>query len=144
MDWRGRSLGAVSGGLIVVDTATYFITAGQGFIVLLIPLGGLGMLAFTSLIITALGRRLSLRAESLFDDARGAAPHIDSGQWTIDIVRVPTAGSKIPTPCWWRAATRHWPKRRKPSSGRRREPRPDSIVISLRATTTERTRPLPV
>lgn len=74
-------------GLIVVDTATYFTTAGQGFILLLIQLGGLGMLAFTSLIITALGRRLSLRAESLSEGARGAAPHIDSRQLTIDVVR---------------------------------------------------------
>lgn len=74
-------------GLIVVDTATYFTAAGQGFILLLIQLGGLGMLAFTSLIITALGRRLSLRAESLHEESRGAAPHIDSRQLTIDVVR---------------------------------------------------------
>src|SRR5680860_13887 len=50
-------------GLILVDTATYFTTAGQAFILLLIQLGGLGMLTLTTLIILALGRRLSLRQE---------------------------------------------------------------------------------
>ena len=52
-------------GLIVVDTATYFTTAGQAFILLLIQLGGLGIITFTTLIMAALGRRLSLRTESL-------------------------------------------------------------------------------
>jgi trk system potassium uptake protein TrkH len=57
-------------GLIVVDTATYFTTWGQAYILLLIQLGGLGIISFTSIIIVALGRRLSLRHESL---AAGAA-----------------------------------------------------------------------
>ena len=35
-------------GLIVVDTATYFTTAGQAWILLLIQLGGLGIITFTS------------------------------------------------------------------------------------------------
>lgn len=74
-------------GLIVVDTATYFTPAGQAFLLLLIQLGGLGMLAFTSLIITALGRRLSLRAEILTAGTREAAPHVDARRLTLDIVR---------------------------------------------------------
>ncbi|NIQ58623.1 MAG: potassium transporter TrkH, partial [Gammaproteobacteria bacterium] len=48
-------------GLIVVDTATYFTTVGQAYLLLLIQLGGLGIITFTTLIIVALGRRLSLR-----------------------------------------------------------------------------------
>ncbi|MGH7475765.1 MAG: TrkH family potassium uptake protein [Longimicrobiales bacterium] len=52
-------------GLIVVDTATYFTPLGQAFILLLIQLGGLGILTLTSLVIVALGRRLSLRRETL-------------------------------------------------------------------------------
>jgi trk system potassium uptake protein TrkH len=52
-------------GLIVVDTATYFTTAGQAFILLLLQLGGLGIILFTTVIIIALGRRLSLRQELL-------------------------------------------------------------------------------
>lgn len=74
-------------GLIVVDTATHFTRTGQAFLLLLIQLGGLGMLAFTSLIIMVLGRRLSLRAETLTASGRTAAPHIDPRRLTFDVVR---------------------------------------------------------
>ena len=63
-------------GLIVVDTATYFTPAGQAWILLLIQLGGLGILTFTTLIILAVGRRLSLRTESLASVA-DVAPEVD-------------------------------------------------------------------
>ncbi len=49
-------------GLIVVDTATYFTPWGQAWIALLIQLGGLGILTFTTLVIQLLGRRASLKA----------------------------------------------------------------------------------
>lgn len=75
-------------GLIVVDTATYFTFAGQLFLLALIQLGGLGMIAFTTLIILALGKRLTLRAEAL---SRGAsadvAPDVDLSLLGRDVVR---------------------------------------------------------
>jgi len=74
-------------GLIVVDTATFFTPLGQAFLLLLIQLGGLGMLAFTSMIIMALGKRVSLRTESLTAGSRDAAPHIDGKRLALDIVR---------------------------------------------------------
>lgn len=74
-------------GLIVVDTATYFTTAGQAFILLLIQLGGLGMITFTTLIILALGRRLSLRHEALSAGAAQIAPHVDTRNLARDVVR---------------------------------------------------------
>jgi trk system potassium uptake protein TrkH len=74
-------------GLIVVDTATYFTFWGQAWILLLIQLGGLGMLTFSSTIIIALGRRLSLRQEALSSDLQGAAPHVDMRRLTIDVLR---------------------------------------------------------
>ena len=74
-------------GLTVVDTARHFTWAGQAFILLLIQLGGLGMLAFTSLIIIALGRRLSLRDEALSTGTGTVAPHINPKQLTLDVVR---------------------------------------------------------
>lgn len=52
-------------GLVVQDTSTYFTWYGQAYILLLIQLGGLGMLTFTSLVLIALGGRLSLRQEAL-------------------------------------------------------------------------------
>jgi trk system potassium uptake protein TrkH len=73
-------------GLIVVDTATFFTFWGQAYILLLIQLGGLGMLAFASLIILALGRRLSLRQESLYTDSCDVAPHVEPRRLARDIV----------------------------------------------------------
>jgi trk system potassium uptake protein len=74
-------------GLIVVDTATYFTTAGQAWVLLLIQLGGLGMIAFTTLIILALGRRLSLRHETLSTGAAEVTPHLDYRRLTRDVIR---------------------------------------------------------
>jgi len=48
-------------GLIVVDTATYFTPLGQAFLLVLIQLGGLGILTFTTILILAIGRRVPLR-----------------------------------------------------------------------------------
>jgi trk system potassium uptake protein TrkH len=73
-------------GLIVVDTATYFTPVGQAFLLLLIQLGGLGMLAFTSLIVQILGFRLSLRSESLTHNARQGSPLVNLRRLTRDIV----------------------------------------------------------
>lgn len=64
-------------GLIVVDTATYFTTWGQAYILLLIQLGGLGIISFTSVIIVALGRRLSLRHQALAGGAAEVVGDID-------------------------------------------------------------------
>jgi trk system potassium uptake protein len=52
-------------GLIVVDTATHFTRAGQAWLLLFIQLGGIGLITLTTLLIGALGRRLSLRSEAL-------------------------------------------------------------------------------
>src|SRR5688572_32894696 len=73
-------------GLIVVDTATYFTTAGQAFLLLLIQLGGLGMITFSTLIILALGRRLSLRHEMVSASAAEVAPYIDYRHLTRSVV----------------------------------------------------------
>ncbi|KPK81444.1 MAG: hypothetical protein AMS25_06440 [Gemmatimonas sp. SM23_52] len=59
-------------GLIVVDTATYFTPLGQAWIALLIQLGGLGILTFTTLLIVLLGRRTTLGME----EAAGAQAHV--------------------------------------------------------------------
>jgi len=47
-------------GLAVVDTGSYFSAMGQGVILLLIQLGGLGIMTFSTLIIYLLGNRVSL------------------------------------------------------------------------------------
>jgi trk system potassium uptake protein TrkH len=64
-------------GLIVVDTATYFTPAGQAYVLLLIQLGGLGIITFTSILVTLMGIRLSLRQERLSAEAAAPVPRID-------------------------------------------------------------------
>ena len=81
-------------GLIVVDTATYFTTWGQAYVLLLIQLGGLGIISFTSLIIVALGRRLSLRQETLTSGAAGVVEDVDYRDLTWAIFRF-TAGAEM-------------------------------------------------
>lgn len=63
-------------GLIVVDTATYFTPFGQAVLLFLIQLGGLGILSLTTLLILAMGRRLSLRSEELAGATEGL-PYIE-------------------------------------------------------------------
>lgn len=73
-------------GLTVVDTGTRFTLLGQAYVLLLIQLGGLGMIAFTSLIILALGGRLSLHHESVASISAETVD-IDTKQLVFDIVR---------------------------------------------------------
>ncbi|PSQ84053.1 MAG: potassium transporter TrkH [Bacteroidetes bacterium QS_7_67_15] len=63
-------------GLIVVDTATYFTFWGQAYILFLIQIGGLGMITFTTIIISTLGRRLSVRHETLAEGPAEIVPDI--------------------------------------------------------------------
>ncbi len=58
-------------GLVVVDTATFFTPFGQGVLLFLIQVGGLGILSLTTLLILAMGRRLSLRSEELTGSSDG-------------------------------------------------------------------------
>lgn len=64
-------------GLIVVDTATYFTTWGQAYLLVLIQLGGLGILTFTTLVIMALGRRLSLHHQAVSATHAEITPEVD-------------------------------------------------------------------
>jgi trk system potassium uptake protein len=74
-------------GLIVVDTATHFTFAGQVVLLVLIQLGGLGMLTLTSMIITALGGRISLRTESIAASGQANLTYVPPRKLIGDIVR---------------------------------------------------------
>lgn len=74
-------------GLIVVDTATYFTPLGQGFILLLIQLGGLGMIALATLIIVSLGGRPSLTQEELTAGHAAVTPEVDYRHLIRSVVR---------------------------------------------------------
>jgi len=74
-------------GLAVVDVATVFTPAGQAVLLLLIQLGGLGILTFTTLIILVLGRRITLRGEALVSGTETLPQHIDPVRLLRSIVR---------------------------------------------------------
>ena len=73
-------------GLIVVDTATYFTPLGQAWILLLIQLGGLGILTFTTLIIALLGRRVSLGLTEAAGGHASVLHHLSETRLVIAIV----------------------------------------------------------
>lgn len=74
-------------GLIVEDTATFFTPRGQLVVLALIQLGGLGIISFTSLIIVALGRRMSLRHEALAGGSAEVAPNVARANLVRAVVR---------------------------------------------------------
>jgi trk system potassium uptake protein TrkH len=74
-------------GLIVTDTATAFTGWGQALLLLLIQLGGLGIITFTTLIILGLGRRLSLHHEAASASTASVAPHVDFRSLSRNVVR---------------------------------------------------------
>ncbi|MEZ5395549.1 MAG: potassium transporter TrkG [Bryobacterales bacterium] len=67
--WLDAAFTAVSAvcvtGLIVLDTPTAFSGIGQGFLLLLIQVGGLGIMTYSTAILVLLGRRLGLKEESV-------------------------------------------------------------------------------
>jgi trk system potassium uptake protein TrkH len=66
-------------GLVVVDTGTRLSGFGQGVVLALIQLGGLGIMTYSSLVLLALGGRLSFRGEALVQDTLGARNDISPG-----------------------------------------------------------------
>ena len=56
-------------GLIVVDTGSYWNMLGQTIIMILIEIGGLGFMSFTTLIAIILGKKITLRERLILQDA---------------------------------------------------------------------------
>lgn len=56
-------------GLVAVDTGTTFSLFGQIVLIALIQLGGLGFMVFATLIMVALGRRITLRSRMLMRES---------------------------------------------------------------------------
>ena len=56
-------------GLIVLDTGTAFTLFGRTVVLLLIQIGGLGLMIFATLVMIALGRRISLRNRVLIRES---------------------------------------------------------------------------
>ena len=73
-------------GLTLVDTATYFSFWGQLWLLIFIQLGGLGIITISSLVILALGGRLSLRSELLSAGSISVAPRLNRAGLVRDVV----------------------------------------------------------
>ena len=56
-------------GLVVVDTGSYWSMFGQTVIMILIEIGGLGFMSFTTLIAILLGKKITLRERLILQDA---------------------------------------------------------------------------
>lgn len=74
-------------GLAVVDTETHFTFWGQAYILLLFQLGGVGVLTFASMIISALGGRPSLRAEQAVSGTQHNVANVPAKKMIIDILK---------------------------------------------------------
>ena len=73
-------------GLIVVDTGTYFSSFGQGVILMLIQLGGLGYMTATTLLLLLIGRRLGLKDKLAIQQAMETAELANVKMLLISIV----------------------------------------------------------
>jgi trk system potassium uptake protein len=75
-------------GLTVVNVSADLTFWGQLYLLTLFQLGGLGMITFTTMIIIALGRRLSLRHESLTRvGSTEVAPNVNLERLAKDVFR---------------------------------------------------------
>ncbi len=72
-------------GLQTVDFAKVFSLWGQMWILLFIQLGGLGVIALSSVIIMALGGRLSLRSEAISGGMGDVAPRLNRAKLIRDV-----------------------------------------------------------
>ena len=73
-------------GLGVVDTGTHFTRFGQSAILLLIQLGGLGIMTYTSLAVYLLGRRVSLTDRIAVGQSLMHDPSFHLGRFLLRVV----------------------------------------------------------
>ena len=73
-------------GLIVVDTGTYFSSFGQGVVLTLIQLGGLGYMTATTLLLLLVGRRLGLKDRLAIQQAMETAELANVTKLLVSII----------------------------------------------------------
>jgi len=69
-------------GLVAVDTGTTFSPFGQVVLLVLIQVGGLGFMVFATMIMVALGRKISIRGRMLIRESMNGASLSDLGRLT--------------------------------------------------------------
>ncbi len=73
-------------GLVVVDTGTDLSLFGQSVVLILIQLGGLGIMTFSTFVLVLLGRKLSFGAHGLLAEAHSHRPGLKLGRLLTNIV----------------------------------------------------------
>ena len=69
-------------GLVAVDTGTTFSLFGQVVLLVLIQVGGLGFMVFATMIMVALGRKISIRGRMLIRESMNGTSLSDLGRLT--------------------------------------------------------------
>ena len=92
-------------GLIVVDTPRDLSVAGQSIVMLLIQAGGLGYMTITTVVATALGKRLSLGERLTLQEALNLQSGEGLVQFTLSVLRLTLvfelAGAAVLALWWW-------------------------------------------
>ncbi len=74
-------------GLVVVDTGTYFTVFGQGVILLLIQIGGLGVMTVATLVAVLSGKKINLKERLLIQEATNQLDLAGVVRLTLYIIR---------------------------------------------------------
>jgi len=73
-------------GLIVYDTGTHFTLFGQGVILFLIQIGGLGIMTISSAFAVLMGQKMSMKRESMMQSMVGGANKLDMQNLVRNVV----------------------------------------------------------
>ncbi|MEZ5367070.1 MAG: potassium transporter TrkG [Bryobacterales bacterium] len=116
--WLDAAFTAVSAvcvtGLIVLDTPTAFSGIGQGFLLLLIQVGGLGIMTYSTAILVLLGRRLGLQREMSWPPRSAPVLAASYTAHSCDCLRSPSLRKGWEQQAWLRcfgARATRWDKR---------------------------------
>jgi trk system potassium uptake protein TrkH len=92
-------------GLVVVDTPTAFSGFGQGVLLLLIQVGGLGYMTLSTLVVMALGRRVSMTEQHSLQESLNLSSRNDILRFAMTVIKVTVAfelvGAAILAVRWW-------------------------------------------
>ena len=92
-------------GLVVVDTPTAFSGFGQAVVLLLIQIGGLGYMTLSTLVVVALGRRVSMNEQHSLQESLNLSSRSDILRFAMTVIKLTLAfelaGAVILAIRWW-------------------------------------------
>ncbi len=94
-------------GLVVVDTPTAFSGIGQGVILLLIQIGGLGYMTLATFVAMVIGRRVSMNEQASLQESLNLDSRRDVARFALTVVKVTLAIEVVGALVLW---LRWWPQ----------------------------------